>query len=482
MLLSWCPAVRPPAGHPSTGCPGHQSQALVAAATVPRERSDVAAGPRSRHNSPTGARQPARRAAWSIGGPRCRTLQRTLRRRRYRRCPSDGPRSGWGSPRSARRGCSPDSWSRPTRPCRRSASVARSGTTGTCSTTWPSPPPDARWRGAARPGSRRSSRAPAGADSPGGCPGTRSPSRPPGSRRPAARRQHGAPLRVPGRRPVRRLVGWLRGNPPGGRPPSWPSWPCSPGPSTNLAPFPTSLALLGILVAALAAAHDRRVLLVVGLAVAVVSYSTAVFAGLGLIVGIVIASWEKGPRTVVRNAVWGLVGFGSLAALALHDQLTFHHWNAYSLVQDESNRTFSLPGTETFDLIVRRTTRTQLLIGHTGAWWLAVQAVVAIAPSWPPACSASVAGGGPVGRASTSFRPPSGRWRSSTCSRAGPDRSGTGAWCSPRQCPRLPAPPGLGHGTAGGRHRGGDGLRLLLLLRQHPRIAPAVVRSDPPGP
>ena len=173
--------------------------------------------------------------------------------------------------------------------------------------------------------------------------------------------------------------GWLRHSPP------WRSAAVLlliavfPGAVYNVAPFPTSLALLGILVAALAAAHDRRVLLVVGLAVAVVSYSTAVFAAVGLLVGIVVSSWGGGVRPVVRNALWGAAGFVSLVVLAVHDQLTFHHWNAYSLVQDSSRQSFALPGVQTFDLIVRRTTRTQIFIGHTGAWLLSIQAALAIA-------------------------------------------------------------------------------------------------------
>jgi hypothetical protein len=107
-----------------------------------------------------------------------------------------------------------------------------------------------------------------------------------------------------------------------------------PGAVYNYAPYPTSLALLGILVATFAAVRNRPLFITIGIAVAVVSYSTAVFAALGLIVAITFAQWDSGLKAMAKRAAWGLAGFCSLAALAVHDQIVFHHWNAYSLIPD----------------------------------------------------------------------------------------------------------------------------------------------------
>ena len=152
-----------------------------------------------------------------------------------------------------------------------------------------------------------------------------------------------------------------------------------PGAIYNYAPFPTSLALLGIIAAALAAAKNRPGWAALAIAVAVVSYSTAVFAAIGLVAAMVLSTWDQGWRAKVERAAWGLAGFASLAALAIHDQLVLHHWNAYSLIQNQTTKTFDLPGVQTFQLIVDRTTRTQRFIGPTGAWLMSVQAVLAIA-------------------------------------------------------------------------------------------------------
>ena len=151
-----------------------------------------------------------------------------------------------------------------------------------------------------------------------------------------------------------------------------------PGAVYNYAPYPTSLALLGILVATFAAIRNRPLLITVGIAVAVVTYSTAVFAALALIAAMTLALWDLGWKAMAKRAAWGLAGFCSLAALAVHDQIVFHHWNAYSLIQSEAHPNFELPGVQTFDLVFRRNTVPQLLVGHTGAIVMAVQAVLSI--------------------------------------------------------------------------------------------------------
>jgi hypothetical protein len=152
-----------------------------------------------------------------------------------------------------------------------------------------------------------------------------------------------------------------------------------PGAIYNYAPYPTSLALLGIMVAAFAALRNRPLFIGLGVAIAVVSYSTAVFAALALIAAITIAQWDLGWKEMAKRAAWGLAGFCSLAALAVHDQIVFHHWNAYSLIQSEAHPNFELPGVQTFDLVFRHSTEPQILVGHTGAIIMAVQAVLAIA-------------------------------------------------------------------------------------------------------
>jgi len=173
-------------------------------------------------------------------------------------------------------------------------------------------------------------------------------------------------------------MGWTRGVSP------WRSFvvllliSVFPGAVYNYAPYPTSLALLGILVATFAAVRNRPLFIAIGIAVAVVCYSTAVFAALGLIAAITFAQWDSGLKAMAKRAAWGLAGFCSLAALAVHDQIVFHHWNAYSLIQSEAHPNFELPGIQTFDLVFRRNTVPQLIIGHTGAIVMAVQAVLAI--------------------------------------------------------------------------------------------------------
>ena len=174
--------------------------------------------------------------------------------------------------------------------------------------------------------------------------------------------------------------GWTRSLPP------WSSFlilvlfAVFPGAIYNYAEYPTALALLGMVTAIFAATRQRNAVVALGIAVAGISYTSAGFAALGLVVAMVVDGWPRSRNEVLKRAAWGAVGFSSLALLAVHDQIAFHHWDAYGLIQNETHETFgSLPGSQLYDLIVHRTTGTQILIGHNGAIIMAIQAVLAIA-------------------------------------------------------------------------------------------------------
>ncbi len=75
---------------------------------------------------------------------------------------------------------------------------------------------------------------------------------------------------------------------------------------------------------------------------------------------------------------WSALGLLPIPVLLIHDQIAFHHWNAYSMLQNESGQRFGFPGSQIYDLVVNRNTHVQQLIGSGGAGIIAFQAILAI--------------------------------------------------------------------------------------------------------
>jgi hypothetical protein len=150
-----------------------------------------------------------------------------------------------------------------------------------------------------------------------------------------------------------------------------------PGAIYNYAAYPTALALLGLVIAILAASRGHFATMGIAAAIAVISYSTATFVVVGLVAAIVAVGWTVSRREALKRAAWGSLAFVPLAILSIHDAVVFGHWNAFELVQSQDRKQFELPGTQLYDFIVHRTTTVQLLVGPHGAIVMAVQAALA---------------------------------------------------------------------------------------------------------
>jgi hypothetical protein len=161
-----------------------------------------------------------------------------------------------------------------------------------------------------------------------------------------------------------------------------------PGAVYNFALFPTSIALACAVGAILAATRERFLVAALLMTGAGLCYPSAWFAAVGLAIGMVLVGCTLGVRQVIRRAVWGLAGLGSLVVLAVHDQLAFGHANAYILVTTGpgfDGRGY--PGSGFVQLVLHRDTPEQKRIGRTAADALAVQAVVAVATAFLAALS-----------------------------------------------------------------------------------------------
>jgi hypothetical protein len=152
-----------------------------------------------------------------------------------------------------------------------------------------------------------------------------------------------------------------------------------PGAVYNFAPFPTSLALAGVVGALLAATRERFLLAAVLMTLAGLCYPTAWFAAGGLAVALALVGLSHGPRQAIRRGLWGLAGLASLVVLGVHDQLAFGHANAYVLVNTGPGLdTGGVPGTGFLRLVLHRNTAEQRRIGATAADALAVQGLLAV--------------------------------------------------------------------------------------------------------
>jgi len=163
-----------------------------------------------------------------------------------------------------------------------------------------------------------------------------------------------------------------------------------PGAVYNFALFPTSVALAFAVGAVLAATRERFLVAALLMTCAGLCYPSAWFAALGLAIGMVLVGCTLGIRQVIRRALWGLAGLGSLVVLGVHDQLAFGHADAYLLVTTGPGLDGTgYPGSGLVQLVLHRNTPEQHRIGRTAADALAAQGVVAVATALLAAWSAT---------------------------------------------------------------------------------------------
>jgi hypothetical protein len=150
-----------------------------------------------------------------------------------------------------------------------------------------------------------------------------------------------------------------------------------PGAVYNFSVFPTAVALACVVGALLAAVRHRFFVAAVAMIVAGLCYPSAWFAAGGLAVGLILGAWPLGGATVVRRALWGLAGLGSLLVLEYYDMLSTGHADAFFRMQAQV-RVIESPFRAFASLVVRRNTIEQYFIGRFYGAVLAVQAVTAM--------------------------------------------------------------------------------------------------------
>ncbi len=153
-----------------------------------------------------------------------------------------------------------------------------------------------------------------------------------------------------------------------------------PGSVYNFAVFPTSVALACVVGAIVAATRERFLVAALLMTAAGLCYPTGWFAAAGLAVGLVLIALPLGTAAIVRRALWGLAGFGSLLVLGLHDEFAFGYANAFFL-EDTQRGVGSVvsPGQAFLRLVIQQNSFVQTLIGRFSARVLAFQAVLAVA-------------------------------------------------------------------------------------------------------
>ena len=153
-----------------------------------------------------------------------------------------------------------------------------------------------------------------------------------------------------------------------------------PGAVYNFALFPTSLALAFEIGALLCAARARLLPAALLMTLAGLCYPTAWCAAIALVIGLAIMAIPLGRAMIVRRALWGVAGLGSLVVLGVHDQLAFHHFDAFFLAVDQRRaRPSGFPGLDFLRLIFTQNTIAQDSIGSFSGAILAAQALLAIA-------------------------------------------------------------------------------------------------------
>lgn len=152
-----------------------------------------------------------------------------------------------------------------------------------------------------------------------------------------------------------------------------------PGAVYNFAYFPTSLALLGVVGALFAASREHFFVAALLMTLAGLCYPSAVFAAVGLAIGLVLVALSKGGPTIVRRGLWGVAGLGSLLVLGVHDQIAFGHANAFYLMDTSPGlRAPGFPGENFLRTVFSRDSFEQKPIGRSAATVLAVQAALSV--------------------------------------------------------------------------------------------------------
>jgi hypothetical protein len=148
-----------------------------------------------------------------------------------------------------------------------------------------------------------------------------------------------------------------------------------PGAVYNFAVFPTSLALVGVVGALLAAIRERFLIAAVLMTAAGLCYPTAWTAAIGLAIGLVVAVRRQGQATIVRRALWGAAGLFSLVLLPFFEP---GRPDAYFLIVTQPRELPSgFPGQDFLRYLFTQNTAEQRVLGRAFGAVLAVQTIVA---------------------------------------------------------------------------------------------------------
>jgi len=152
-----------------------------------------------------------------------------------------------------------------------------------------------------------------------------------------------------------------------------------PGAVYNFAVFPTSMALVGVVGALLAAIRERFLAAALLMAAAGLCYPTAWLAAIGLAIGLVVAARRLGKETVIRRALWGAAGLSSLLLLPFFEP---GRPDAYFIIQTQRGALPSgFPGQDFLRYLFTQNTVEQRRLGRAFGTVLAVQAIVACSVS-----------------------------------------------------------------------------------------------------
>jgi hypothetical protein len=149
-----------------------------------------------------------------------------------------------------------------------------------------------------------------------------------------------------------------------------------PGALYNFAIFPTSMALAFVVGALLAAVRERFLLCALLMTGAGLCYPSAWFAAIGLAIALVAVAHRRGTTELVRRAVYGALGLGSLLVLVLVSD----PWNAFFLSDRQRGvQAEGFPGQDFLRLLFTHGTIQQRNLGRFYGSVLSVQAIIAVA-------------------------------------------------------------------------------------------------------
>jgi hypothetical protein len=152
-----------------------------------------------------------------------------------------------------------------------------------------------------------------------------------------------------------------------------------PGAVYNFALFPTSLALVGVVGALLAAIRERFLIGAVLMTAAGLCYPTVWTAAIGLAIGLVVAARRQGTKTVIRRALWGAAGLSSLVLLPFFEP---GRPDAYfTIIMQPGALPRGIPGQDFLRYLFTQNTAPQRRLGRTFSTVLAVQVIVACSVS-----------------------------------------------------------------------------------------------------